>query len=693
LTEYPRIPAIRHAEEIKHHSDEPWVDKFLRELDQWIRNYSFRHSSKDFRFIPDNQLFVIFGEDCDEVLLCHKITYLEMLLFHPHVGQLLSKYLDDACRGVAKILMSQYSEMAAISSDGLMGLAALRENFYSSEVLKHLDAKGFKRPLPLGISGSVVIDGDSGSELVALRRNSLVAVNPKVWSVPIDGGVVDLAEPSGWLEALMDEARDELPLAASEIDRLSWDPLPFFSGSISGIDHEDDRIRSSGSNLVYSVRYDTKGRSSSQEILNVIGRNLRDPRYYETNSAALICLNSAQAIIKDIRRLGQPISGVLLHSIIETVAPAVAEDFLADLPDLRLSESAKISLYTRSQGRASVSQSNLEDVTLEGRFASNTLRRYPELGKACESAPKGLDEQGSVDEGPLVDWLVFILHRYHQAQNDVSPHEIGLIDPSRLFEAIVYQVVSYGFKNQPERIKTVVSVLKAEEDQNEGFFASLVKSSLESLGRESRELNEDLGDSDLGDSPTREFSDSYLAGLISKTWLLLYCSLLWAHEQKRSAGSGEMALGSDFGLFDITSDPLGLFFRSRAIISSPVTSIAQTNIGLQFALTAIHAFPDNAGIHHTSALYYLRRASLVADGEATYEVLSKGLDAVNTALLLDSVFAGFYATKAKIQYKMGLRQDAFSNLQSAIEIQRYDSHPATKTLDEWINLLDSWQLG
>ncbi len=186
---------------------------------------------------------------------------------------------------------------------------------------------------------------------------------------------------------------------------------------------------------------------------------------------------------------------------------------------------------------------------LEARFASNMLRRFPWLKEQLDQVPAGLeslDEQGDSDLEAVVRWVVSLLIEYRNSVSSMLRTELNGVDPSRLLEALVYQLASIGFSDQSDRIKRVLESLKYQEDQSRGTFKNMVEVALSDLLAEL--TTNDSFETGPGDLVGVLDDENRIAStrLWRDAWLLLFCSLLWTYERDRSAGVGELALGPDF---------------------------------------------------------------------------------------------------------------------------------------------------
>ena len=70
------------------------------------------------------------------------------------------------------------------------------------------------------------------------------------------------------------------------------------------------------------------------------------------------------------------------------------------------------------------------------------------------------------------------------------------------------------------------------------------------------------------------------------------------------------------------------------------------------------------------------------------------LYASSEALKWDAEFPTFYATRAKINYRMGELMDAIVDLKTAVELARYgqSSGGVREDLLEWSTLLERWEI-
>jgi hypothetical protein len=144
----------------------------------------------------------------------------------------------------------------------------------------------------------------------------------------------------------------------------------------------------------------------------------------------------------------------------------------------------------------------------------------------------------------------------------------------------------------------------------------------------------------------------------------------------------------------LSGNQIALFFRSRGLLVSPVASMAQTQLGLQFVTTALRTFERNPGMHHTRALYLLRQSAMTEIESVSQRCLEEALESVERALASDAEFPQFYATRAMVKNRLRDSGGALIDIRAAIELGRYSaSSPAVaEEIKNWTDRLQDWQL-
>lgn len=604
-------------------------------------------------------------------------SYLTMLLFHDALHEEVEAALDHHIRRVARSFAHHTDPRAELLQDE--GIAAVRQ---SPRLLLRDDINQIR---PLGVSGGLVAELNGACYALVSARSARVAVNPGVVSFAAEGGVDAPSDSTLDVDhrLLTAEWQDELQGLAALLADAVWVAdgwfLPLEVGTLpSG---------RSGPNLVWRC---TLG-ISPEELL----RNADQEQHFEARRHLLVPLGSERSAGRErsgdgLRaRRGIEMSEGLRAWLTDCVSPALSPDgevVLLELSDHGLrnwTPTETIHVQEVRQRMATIREQSLED-----QFAQDQLQRHPILhGLITAKEVKDLGERKApAAEG--VSAVVSIATLLHLSQ-DLS-QATGSSDGARLFEAVVYALSRELFLNDEDTAQSYMEEMRSTDVADVGSDQALTARIATTSGKPvdpGSLLNQRLtawqqSEELAGYTGIRKFAE-----------LLCFCSAVWCMELKRSPAAADFALREKHG-GQVTGDAIGLFFKARALLVSPVSSVAQNQLGLQFVSSALLRFERNAGMHHTKALYLLRMASSAADEERSGWSILQARESVEDALRYDPEFATFYATRARIRFKQGDRLGAQVDLQSAIELARYgaDSESIRADQTRWADLLGDWEL-
>jgi len=338
--------------------------------------------------------------------------------------------------------------------------------------------------------------------------------------------------------------------------------------------------------------------------------------------------------------------------------------------------------------------------TLDDTWADDLIERHPRLSRVLDrkvvyeigeaiGVPENVDLENL---GPVFD----AVREYEYVRRNV---QVKASDEARLFEALVYRLGRYLFLNDERRAinahnaflpqprrgggKNPVGVnytlrlemVKAQDAKQdpEGVWLDEVSNALDKVNQ---------------DEAVQEYSEVARQGR-----LLCFCAALWILELKGSPQAAEIALDDSYRQ-SLSGDQIASFFRARGLLVSPVASMAQTALGLQFVTTALETFGKNPGMHHTKALYLLRQSAMTEIEPVSRRCLDEALESVENALSSDAEFPQFYATRALVKNRLGDPGGALIDIRAAIELARYSatSPAVSDEIKNWTDRLQDWQL-
>jgi hypothetical protein len=380
--------------------------------------------------------------------------------------------------------------------------------------------------------------------------------------------------------------------------------------------------------------------------------------------------------------------------------------------------------------------------SLEDAWANQLLNRYPRILNALDDADT-LDLREK-DTGPATGGLDPVYDAVREYELVCRSNQLENVDEARLFEAVIVRLSHNLLANDKDRALAAYEHLEKIPARDVGtayqarLSAVIVQDAfraVEALKRDKagaenarRKRAAEIAAKDTGRTPesvelvrastieldeaehdrameipnevakrlrdldTDEASTAY-SEVKRRSQLLLFCAALWSVESKKSTTAADVALDERFRRA-LTGDAIALFFRARALLVSPVASGAQTQLGLQFVTTALSYYPTNPGMHHTRALFLLRKSSTIVGEAESMECLEQALNSVEEALKWDAEFAIFYATRAKVKYRMHNRSGALVDIRAAIELARYGtlSTAAARDIKAWEDMLEGWDL-
>lgn len=620
-------------------------------------------------------------------LRVRRAPYLHLLLTSPMVNPLVLKYLERRWGETRR----SFSDRAFVTELGrtLSTLSAFRRELgrylHPDDVAGPVARLGWGRPLPLGVAGGVVLEGETGGtrSLLAVRRSEAVAIAANAIGPAVDGG---LAPRSGDLteellrNGLNIEAKDEM----KGLEEPDW--------SFAGISVVDDARRSGGITFLFRahIAHDAAGVPDA-------------PTHFE----------AAQVLRLRLGTDGLPAA----HRDDATQA-------LLDLTDgITAPERATTSFHVTATHAGHHRPSNLEPdhdrsersmaaQTLEDRFSDDLLGNIPRLDRVSRASREFGDEEGErlrniaedlagepTDEHlqEALDLLLRILIEFRFATDGSLTTQS--LRQGRLFEALVYRVsreLLLGNRRSASRVLTML-----DEEAREVHHCGLIGErwavvTREILDEHAEDQTNDLADADhwlptlLGTYDAREQARGFNP-VATDLRLLAFCCSIWIMEALSQLGGPALVLNDEYRRA-FAANPDALHFKARALLIDPVLPDYRILLGRQFVIRALREHTENAGVWHTLAMYEMRAAS-TSIWTSREDGFRAALESVSSAIGIDPEFPTFYRTRAAIEKLLGLDGAARISLEAAIELSRFllGAEAASQQTTEWVRLLESWR--
>ena len=674
------------------YKEDEWVTTFLNHLDSELT----RFRPKSVTLAPGRDALVVTGGTGQETLRAARATYRDVLLFHPRLHPEVERGVDAAV--VAAATASARRGFAQANDILQGGREAVRDQPGALlhptvvEGLRRLELSGLP---PMGISGVVEVRFKDAVYVVASMRSHKVAVNPGCLGPSVDGGLASTGSGVDPKAGLWNEIKLELPGLLHDDDlHLLGTLLPPAAPTIVG---PQPTLRC-GVNVVYRA---TIQRDPVEVVLNA-------PDHFEARELMLIRTSGSSRSPGDLPpvlayRDGRLVKVAKVPPLSEVLVSALAQRSAVDVVVGR-PRRARPSLPKQRTPEArsmSINSSSARDLTLEDAWAEDLIERHSRLNRML--ARERLQNLAETEAEPSLEMLLPVFDAVREYEFVRGSDQIKAADDARLFEALVYRIGRYLFGNDEKRALAAHDLMLPRD-----------KTSLEPgddpnpIGTTyTSRLNVVLDEDELED-PTGVWREEVTAALRTlnrneavqeyaevarRGRLLCFCAALWSLETKRGPAAVTVAL-EDAYRKSLSGDVIALFFRARALLASPVISAAQTQLGLQFVTTALATFDHNPGMHHTKAIYLLRKSAVSEIESVSLDCLDQALTSVESALLWDAEFPKFYATRALVKYRLNDRYGALLDVRAAIELARYsESSPVVQAeVREWERLLDSWQL-
>ncbi len=670
-----------------------WVPRFLGHIDAELRRIEL--SSVNTFETNRAALVVTGGDGATQTLRLRRALYRDVLLFHPGLHPEVDEVMDEVLATTSEMFAREGSTIAERLRVGGRDLLLAEPGLLLHEtVVKGLDELGLRGLPPVGVSGIVDVQVEGETFLLGVLRSGQVAVNPGCLGPSVDGGLPWNGGEVDPRVGLMDEVKIELPWLAGQRIDLFGTLLPPSSSTLVGGRHHTVRC---GVNVVY--------RSSVDMPLDDL---LRVPDHFEIDDLVLVGTtpgergalprvlchrNGGLVPMEDLPPMSEPLAAILAHEGAVDVTAGVTA---------HLSPRAQ---RRPTEGRAMTSTKVPMELTLDDAWAEDVIERHSRLSRVL--APDELSEIAEGGAEPTLEKLGPVFDAVREYEFVRVNDSIKASDDARLFEALIYRLGRYLFGNSSD-VALVAHDLMLPRPRSErrrtrpdevvqnpiglGYTDRLEIVKKQDIDEDKEgvwrnEVSEKLDKLNQGEA-VQEYSEVARRGR-----LLCFCAALWILELKRSPSAATVALDDRYRK-SLSGEVVALFFRARGLLVSPVISAAQAQLGLQFVTTALEAYGQNPGMHHTKANFLLRQSALTENEAESRACLEQALDSLETALKADAEFAMFYATRAKVKYRLREKSGALTDIRAAIELARYSAHsPAVRReITSWEETLESWQL-
>jgi hypothetical protein len=680
-----------------------WVTGFLAE----VTDHLARALLPTVVFDSRRPALVVTGQSATGALRAMRVTYADVLLFHPglhdDVEALLARAINEAAVSCAR---QGFAQGDALRRGGRQLLRREPELLLDPAVATSLAALGLHGPAPLGVSGVVHVRSSRGDYVLAARRSTRVALNPGCLAPPVDGGLTG----TDALADLTREVNDELPWSFGR-----WEPLgallPIGQASFVG----ERRTHRCGVNLVFQTWIDDEPHevlarrpnhfgTSELVLLPVTGRDrparlptvlvardgeleelVEPPEPSEVLAAALDLL--------DMVDLSTASTAPLLMSRSATATRDLATARRAAAPPIRFGPAAQAAPSRHDQPHHHAIEASpmrpstpldVPDLRIEDLWAEELIDEHPRLRDVLD--PKRLlDIAGSGADEPAVETIAPMIDAVRELELIRRSGAAGAAGDARLFEAAVYRISRLLFVGDESVALGVHDHLLATPIGP--TYRARLADALERDDRSHQAVGARLTELDRDEAATDHHEAS------RRCLLLCSCAALWSAEAKRVPETANLALDGRFRRSS-SGEPIAGYFRARASLVDPKASLAQLQIGMQLVSAALAACPGHAGMHHTRALFGLRRSNIVTSERVAIDCLEQALEDAERALLSEPELPTLFATRAKINYRLHRRDGALADLQAAIELGRFlaDHRAIRHDVERWELLLETWQL-
>jgi hypothetical protein len=670
-----------------------WVTTFLTHLDAEL----VRRKLATAYLETDRSALVVTGPADPGTLRMARARYRDIVLFHPTLHRDVEAKVEAAVVAAATECAGRgFRKADVLRSEGREALRRDRGILLHPDVTAGLEGLGLTGLPPLGISGVVEVRSSDGTYVVASLRSDRVAVNPGCLGPAIDGGL-------GWTPAgvdpqagLLNESRAELPwgFGRDDLELVGTVLPPAQPTRVAGA-----ATRRCGVNIVFRASIDRE----IDEVFRAAPKHFEArelmlvetvPRASPTGFPAVWARQRDQLV--EVTEV-PPLSEVLVSALARRDLVHVS---LGKAPRRRAPRSSP-----RRTREASVMRNNsteTADLTLDDTWAKDLIERHSRLSRLLH--PDKLADLGETEETPSMDDLGPVVDAVREFEFVKTAEQIKASDDARLFEALVYRVGRYLFGNNQRQALAAHDVMLPRDKSlplADGEDPNPIGTAY------TRRLSEVI-ELDREEDPQGVWRDQVAEALVTlnqneavqeyaevarRGRLLCFCAALWALETNGDPRAATVALDDRYRK-SLSGEVIALFFRARALLTSPVISAAQAQLGLQFVTTALAVYDHNPGMHHTKAIFLLRQSALTEIEAVSISCLDQALQSVETALEWDAEFPKFYATRAKVKYRLRDRPGALIDIRAAIELARYSetSPVVQKEVDDWESLLEGWQL-
>jgi len=629
-----------------------------------------------------------------------RVEYLTLLVLHPGTHPGIKSIMGETLAGPGKGAREAREELERFAARLWLALGGRKEH---------------RRVLPVGLSGFLVADGHT---VIAKRRGD-VAINPGVWAATIDGGLRHHGHSDGLKRDLLSEVGDECSWLSEE----SLAAVTTFDGwSLSGVFVPNGvtalpGCAPTGLTLVYECNVLSKERLTSE---------LADQRSLITHEASDLQLLTPIEWPTDLltRTPAEPLVAWCGSQHGDKSGARASEDWdwwsskhgVGDRQTLARELLSAVDMRARLDTSRSA-----REARFASRYFVTVVQRFPglaELDAELEDVSSTLakemkDADPEHDSGEyheaVASLLIPALAYLEQTRLSGIAPVMGAPDFGRLYEAVIYRfchVLFSGAAKWPEHLATLAAT--SEGGIGSGFLEELQKEALRFAGKHGSAGEGEVAPADgrsvepAGDTypPLTTEVAAYLRDFDRETVrrhrrlgtdaeLFLFAIALTAMRDSSDPNVVDYALKPQHQRW-LSGNPLALFFKASGIIEARTPSSAEMTLGYQFCGAAARALPKQPGVHHTMAIYELRRATRSPARRA--DALREAAKNVDRAIELDPEWPVFYATRARVRRLGGQLADARSDLVTALDLVQRDAEAPEEWLHAWSKALEELEV-
>jgi hypothetical protein len=619
------------------------------------------------------------GSDLSEVVQVVRAEYLMMLLLHP---------------GAHPGLQEIWTE----SIGGDDGLAKFRTRLW-----RDLGGVGSPRILPVGVSGFIK-DSSSGGALLITRRRGDLAINPRVWGPPVDGGLRS-SDPHN---DLMSEVASECAWLAGEdfeSEPRSKDAWRFSGISFPSGDTAADGCAEVGVNFIFEAHLSEPDQRRAVALGTARGRSDEATEFrsigFESWPRELTGARPSESLVAFLdfdsgSETGDLATWISTHSDAKQ-GSSWGEQELVTGQSLRQSDSEQRSgsgetRYSSRYFEALVGQvPGLSHADYNMSDEASTLAKR--LWNTDPSQSVGDAHSHSEIVADVMKYVVPVVCYLRHSQGSTDSRRFESADFTRLYEASVYRTSHLLFGGSSKWPQYLAAALASPNQEERGTLvldeAANAASQMLAAARAAQSVT---GAGGLTEVPLNQSVLDELAADIRNSTvncpfrvsleLFLFAVAMTGKREGRDADVAEYALSQKHRRW-LSGNQMALFYKSSGLISARTPSLTQLRLGYEYCQSALAAMPGQAGVHHTAATYELRFDVVLPEVDRGSVWLERARNSSERAVSLDPEFPLFYATRAAIRSRAGQEQHARMDLETALELVLREPEAPPQWIETW----------